>query len=36
MSCKDIHDELIDMNEVTCPFCNQEIGEHTIKKDMLQ
>ena len=34
MSCENIHEELKNMNEVTCPFCNQEIREHTIKKDM--
>ena len=34
MSCENIHEELKNMNKVTCPFCNQEIGEHTIKKDM--
>ena len=33
MSCNpEIHEELKNMDEITCPFCNQEIGEHTIKK----
>ena len=27
MSCKDIHDELIDMKQSTCPFCDQLLVE---------
>ena len=33
MSCKNIHQELVDMEEINCPFCNKEIGKHTIKKE---
>ena len=33
MSCKNIHQELVDLEEVTCPFCNEVIGEHTIIKE---
>ena len=33
MSCKNIHQELVHMGEINCPFCNKKIGEHTIKKE---
>ena len=33
MSCENIHNELKNMEEIICPFCNEEIGEHTIKKE---
>ena len=34
MSCnKIIHDELNNMDNIICPFCEQEIGEHTVKKE---
>ena len=33
MSCKKIHQELVNMEEIICPFCNKKIGKHTKKID---
>ena len=33
MSCKEIHEELVHMEEVICPFCNEQISKHTKKLD---
>ena len=33
MSCKNIHEELVNMEEIICPFCNKNIGKQTIKKE---
>ena len=33
MSCKNIHEELVNMEEIICPFCNKNIGKHTKKID---
>ena len=33
MSCKNIHQELVNMEEIICPFCNEKIGKHTKKID---
>ena len=29
MSCKELHNELVNMEEVICPFCNKKIGKQT-------
>ena len=29
MSCREIHDEFVNMEEVICPFSNKQIGKHT-------
>ena len=31
MSCKNIHQELVNMEEIICPFCDKKIGKHTKK-----
>ena len=31
MSCKELHEELVNMEEVECPFCNKQISKHTKK-----
>ena len=31
MSCKELHEELVNMEEVVCPFCNKQISKHTKK-----
>ena len=33
MSCKNIHEELVNMEEIICPFCNNKIGNQTKKID---
>ena len=33
MSCRNIHQELVDMEEVICPFCDKKIGNQTKKID---
>ena len=33
MSCKEIHEELVNMEEVICPFCNKQISKHTKKQN---
>ena len=33
MSCKEIHEELVNMEEVVCPFCNKQISKHTKKTE---
>ena len=34
MSCNlDIHNELIEMGELLCPFCNQRLMEVDVKHD---
>ena len=33
MSCKELHEELVNMEEVVCPFCNKQISKHTKKTD---
>ena len=30
-----MHEELVDMEEMICPFCNEKIGKQTIKKETL-
>ena len=34
MSCKELHNELVNMEEVICPFCNKKVGKQTKKKDL--
>ena len=33
MSCKELHKELVNMEEVVCPFCNKKISKHTKKTE---
>ena len=33
MSCKELHKELVNMEEVVCPFCNKQISKHTKKTE---
>ena len=33
MGCKELHEELVNMEEVVCPFCNKQISKHTKKTD---
>ena len=33
MSCEEIHEELVNMEEVVCPFCNKQISKHTTKTE---
>ena len=32
MSCKELHEELVNMEEVECPFSNKQISKHTKKQ----
>ena len=32
MSCKELHEELVNMEEVVCPFCDKQISK-AIKKN---
>ena len=34
MKCCDesVHNELIDVGEICCPFCNKGLGDHTVRK----
>ena len=33
MSCKELHKELVNMEEVVCSFCNKQISKHTKKTE---
>ena len=33
MSCKELHEELVNMEEVVCPFCNKRTSKHTKKTE---
>ena len=33
MSCKELHEELINMEEVICPFCDKQISKQSKKTD---
>ena len=32
MSCKEIHEELVNMEEVICPFCDKQISKQSKKQ----
>ena len=31
MSCKELHKELVNMEEVVCPFCDKQISKQSKK-----